>query len=126
MATPPVLETDTTPPGEDTDIKPEERFEEIPEEEGDPTDMDHFLQLMRDQGIQTLQERGIKRTNATTSIIKHNYLMEPEVLPYQDILENKPKVATIKSESTSKQENPKTKIKLAISLLSMKPKIKPS
>lgn len=70
------------------DIKPEEKFKEIVEEEVEPTDMDHFLQLMKEQGIPTLQERGIKRTNATTSIIKRTYLMKPEILPYQDILDS--------------------------------------
>jgi hypothetical protein len=58
----PVEEANIAPSTEDkdTEIKPEERFEEISEEDDDPTDMDHFLQLMRDQGIQTLQERGVR------------------------------------------------------------------
>ena len=59
IPTPPTTEVDTAPSKEDTEIKPEERFEEIIEEDDDPTDMDHFLQLMKDQGIQTLQGRGI-------------------------------------------------------------------
>ena len=35
--------------------------------------------------------------------------MEPEVLPYQDILESKPKVATIKPESTQNSQENKNK-----------------
>ena len=80
----PISTQDTAP----TEIKPEERFQDVTEEEIETTDMDHFLQLMKEQGIPTLQERGIKRTNATISVIKRPYLMEPEILPYQDILDS--------------------------------------
>ena len=105
IPTPPIAEVDTTHPKENTEIKPEERFKEIIEEDDEPTDMDHFLQLMKEQGIQTLQERGIK-TIKSTSIIKRNYIMEPEVLPYQDILDTKPKIAAKELEFTPKKDNP--------------------
>ena len=82
--TTPEKEQNKAPTLQDTDIKPEERFEEIPNDNSsveipdeEPTDMDEFVQLMKEMGIPTLKERGATNTIATTSIIKQNYLMEP-------------------------------------------------
>ena len=58
---------------------------------------------MKEMGVPTLKERETKSTIATTSIIKRNYIMEPEALPYQDILNlRKPKQNAEKTEPESK------------------------
>merc|ERR1711984_59544 len=90
---------------------------------------------------------GIKRTNATISVIKRPYLMEPEILPYQEILDSiqneklKNKSTTNKTEkkinthpenentdtnekTMEKWENTKTKIEIKHIATKDKPEIK--
>jgi len=85
---------------------------------------------MKEQGIPTLQERGIKRTNATISVIKRPYLMEPEILPYQDILDSIQN-EKLKNESTTNKterqinnppENENTKTNIEIKHIAAKDK----
>ena len=52
----------------ETEIKPEERFEEISDD--DQTDMESFIQSMTERGIPTLTGKGIKMSNNSTTIIK--------------------------------------------------------
>ena len=52
--------------------------------------MEEFLQLMREKGIKPLNELK----TATTKLIKRNYIMEPEIPPYQELLDKeKPSAA---------------------------------
>ena len=69
------------------EIPNDEKPTDITDEE--TTEMDEFAQLMKEMGIPTLEEKRAIKSIATTSIVKRDYLIEPEILPYQDILDAK-------------------------------------
>ena len=87
------------------EIKPEERFTEISDDE-DSTDLteeevaeiDNFTQRMKEIGIPIIEEKKVKKSIAATTMVKRGYLMEPEILPYQDILNNEQVPKDIKPE----------------------------
>ena len=96
-----------------TEITPEERFTEIEEDE-EPVEfteedreiMYNFSLEMKKKGILMLAERG-QKVIGTTSVIKKDYIMNPDPLPYQDILDAKDNSRKIKEDiSPLKSQNP--------------------
>merc|ERR1712030_54674 len=69
--------------GEDTQIKPEDRFENITIQ--DTKDREAFDNLVKDLGIPTLEDLK-KGENYSAYLIKTDYITEPEPHPYKEIL----------------------------------------
>merc|ERR1712080_85769 len=68
--------------------------------------MYNFSLEMKKKGILTLAERG-QKVIGTTSVIKKDYIKDPDPLPYQDILDTKDNSREIKEDiSPLKSQNP--------------------
>ena len=80
---------------EDNDLTDMDAFEEIPEEE--PTDMEAFIQDMKNQGIPTLTEKGLVFKNENSEQKEENF---------SDLL--------IKSENSEQEEENSVTIKNAV------------
>ena len=62
----------------ESEIKPEERFQEIPNNDNDQVDIDSFIRSMEEQGYPTVAEERPKLSNNSTTIKKKDYIGKPD------------------------------------------------